>query len=74
MINDKQDEIIKELFHSLLPRYQIGLDTSMKSSNFIFDCVKVLQYKYHRIKVKRGGSDIDSLDWMKTKKTTKKAH
>ena len=36
MINDKEDEVI-ELFQSLLSRYQIGLETSMKGSDFIFD-------------------------------------
>ena len=39
MINDKADEVIKELFQSLLSRYQIGLETSMKGSEFVIDCV-----------------------------------
>ena len=39
MINDKAEEVIKELFQSLLSRYQIGLETSMKGSEFVFDCV-----------------------------------
>ena len=43
MINDKEDEVIKELFQSLLSRYQIGLETSMKGSGFIFDCINLLQ-------------------------------
>ena len=34
MINDKTDEVIEELFQSLLPRYQTGLKTSMKGSDF----------------------------------------
>ena len=29
MMNDKADEIIEELFQSLLSRYQIGLETLM---------------------------------------------
>ena len=37
MINDKADEIIEELFDSLFSRYQFGLETSMKGSDFIFD-------------------------------------
>ena len=44
IINDKADEII-ELFQSLLSRYQIGLETSMKGSDFVFDCVNLLYYK-----------------------------
>ena len=27
MINDKEDEVIKKLFQSILSRYQIGLET-----------------------------------------------
>ena len=40
MINDQADEVIEELFESLISRYQIGLETSMKDSNFIFNCVQ----------------------------------
>ena len=49
MINDKVDEVIEELFQSLLNRYQIGLETSMRGSNFIFDCVHLLYYKCHKM-------------------------
>ena len=47
MINDKADEIIEELFKSLLSRYQIGLKTSMRGSDLIFDYIHLLYYKYH---------------------------
>ena len=49
----------KYFFESLLKRYQIGLETSMKGSDFIFDCVTFLYYKCHKIYVKRVGSYID---------------
>ena len=39
MINDEEDEVIKEIFQPLLSRYQIVLKTSMRGSDFIFDCV-----------------------------------
>ena len=39
MINDKPDEVIEKLFQSLLPKYQIGLGTSIKGRYFVFDCV-----------------------------------
>ena len=42
MINDKADEVIEELFQSFLSRYQIGLETSMQVSDFIFDCIHLL--------------------------------
>ena len=36
MINDKADEVIEALFESFLNRYQVGLETSMRGSDFIF--------------------------------------
>ena len=36
MINDKADEVILELFQSLLSRYQNGLETSIPGCDFIF--------------------------------------
>ena len=39
MINDRADEAIKDLVQLLLSIYQIGLETSLKGSNFMFDCV-----------------------------------
>ena len=42
MINDKADEVIEVLFESLFNRYQIGLETSIRGSDFIFDCVYLL--------------------------------
>ena len=53
--NDKAHEVIEELFQSLLSKYQIGLETSMKGSDFIFDCVNLLYWKCHKINFKRGG-------------------
>ena len=44
MINNKADEVIEELFQSILFRYQIGLETSMTFSDFIFDCVHLLYF------------------------------
>ena len=45
MINDKADEVIKEPFQSLLSKYQIGLQTSMKGNEFVFECVQLQYYK-----------------------------
>ena len=68
MINDKEDEVIEELFQSILSRYQIGLETSMEGSEFIFYFVNLLQCKCHRINFKCGGSYINHPDWIKNKK------
>ena len=48
MIYDKADKVIKELFMSVLKVYQIVLETSMKGSDFIFDCVHIVYYKHHK--------------------------
>ena len=49
MIYDKTHDVIKELFELLLSGYQVGLKTSIKDSDFIFDCVYLLYYKYYKI-------------------------
>ena len=68
MSYDHANEVVNELFESLLLRYQIGLETSMRGSNFIFDSVQLLYCKCRKINFKRGGSYINSPDWIKKKK------
>ena len=48
MIIDKADEVIDELFQSLLSRYQIGLQTQMRRSDSIFGCIHLLYHKCHK--------------------------
>ena len=40
----------------------------MRRSDFTFDCVNLLYYKFHKINFKRSGSYIDSLGWIKKEK------
>ena len=68
MSYDYANEVVHELFESLLSRYQVGLETSMRGSDFIFDSVQLLSYKCHEKNCKREGSYIDSPDWRKKKK------
>ena len=42
----------------------------MKGSDFVFDYVHLLYYKCHKINPNRGGSYIDSPDWIKDKNAT----
>ena len=42
MNNNKTDEVIEKRFQSLLPKYQIRLETSMRGSDFIFGCAHLL--------------------------------
>ena len=64
------DEIIKELFKSLLQRYQENLQEKMKGSDFAFDGVNYLYYNLNKISISKGGSSIDSPKWLKDKKST----
>ena len=42
MISDRAEEVIEEIFQSLRSIYQVGLETSMRGSDFIFDCVHII--------------------------------
>ena len=45
MTYDNANEVIEEIFKSLLWRYQISLETLMKGSGFIFNGVNLQYYK-----------------------------
>ena len=42
----------------------------MKRSEFIFDSTDALYYDLNKISLNRGGSHIDSPEWLKNKKAT----
>ena len=63
------DEIIKELFKSILKQYQENLQEKMRGSDFAFDGVNFLYYDINKISISRGGSYIDSIKWLKNKKS-----
>ena len=69
MINDKVDEVIKQLFDSPKNRYQNNLESTI-GSQFILDYVHLLYYKCNKINLNSGGSYIDSPDWIRNKKAT----
>ena len=62
-------EIIKELFKSLLQRYQENLQEKMKGSDFAFNRVNYLYYDLNEISISKDGSYIDSPKWLKDKKS-----
>ena len=71
MMSNETEEIIKELFESLLQKYQEGLEESMRENEFIFNSVDLLYYHLQKISLNRkGGSYIDSPKWLKNKKAT----
>ena len=66
------NKVVDELFESLRSRYQGHLQTSIRESDFIFDLVQLMYYKCHKVNFRRGGSCIDSPDWIKKKKSNNK--
>ena len=70
MTHFSPNDIIDELFKTLLSRYQDNLETRMEGNEFVFDSVQLLDYRCHGINVRRGGSYITSPDWIKKKKAT----
>ena len=70
MMGSETDEIIDELFKSLLQRYPKGFEEPIDGSHFIFDSVDALYYNHNKISLSRGGLQIDSPEWLKNKKVT----
>ena len=73
MIYDNPYEVTEELFESIYNRYQVGLERSMRGSDFILDYVHLCYYKCHKINYKRRRPYINSPDCIKNKKATIKS-
>ena len=69
MFGDDNDDIIEELFESLLQKYEENLQNKMKGSDFESDGVNFLYYDFNKTSINRGGSYIDSPKWLKDKKS-----
>ena len=63
------NDIIKALFRSFLHNYQQELK-NIKGKVFVFESVDLLDYKLHRVRLKRGGSYIKSPKWLLHKGAT----
>ena len=70
MFGDNNDDIIEQLFESLLNKYEENLQNKMRGSEFEFDGVNFLYYDFNKTSINRGGSYIDSPKWLKNKKST----
>ena len=71
MMSSETDNVIEELYESLLQKYLEGLEESMKRSEFYFDSADLLHYNLQKTSLKRiGSSYIDSPKWLKNKKAT----
>ena len=63
------DNIIRELSESFLHNYQEELKI-IKESEFIFESVELIDYKLHRVPLRRDGSYIESSEWLFYKRPT----
>ena len=70
MEGNEIDEIIDELFESILQNYQKNLEEPIRESEFVLDSIDLLYYHLQKVGLKRGGSYIDSPEWLKNKKVT----
>ena len=70
MFGDDNDDIIEQLFESLLQKYEENLQNKMRGSELEFDGVNFLYYDFNKTSINRGGSYIDSPKWLKDKKST----
>ena len=61
---------LKGFFESFLQKYEENIQEKMKGSDFEFDGVNFLYYDFNKISISRGGSYIDSPQWLKNKKST----
>ena len=66
-IGEDKNDVVKELFKSLLQRYQENLQEKMRGSDFEFDGVNLLYYDFNKTSLNRGGSYIESPKWIKNK-------
>ena len=70
MMGTNTNEIIRDLFNSILRRYQRGFQESMRGSEFVFDYVESLIYIFDKLDLKRSGSYIETPEWIKNKGAT----
>ena len=58
MFRDDNDDIIEQIFESLLQKYEENLQNKVKGSEFEFDGVNFLYYAFNKTSINRGGSSI----------------
>ena len=68
---NETDDIITNLFKSFLNNCQSEQQMMSRASDFKVQSVELLEYKLHKIKLKRGGSYIESPRWIRNKAATR---
>ena len=70
MWGNETDNTVKELFESFLASYQKEEQIIRGGSDFMFESVELIDYKLHRINLKRRKSYIESPEWLKSNGAT----
>ena len=70
MMSSNTNYVIRDLFNSILRRYQGGLHESMRESEFAFDYVEYLNYIFPKVDLKRSGSYTETPEWIQNKGAT----
>ena len=69
MWSTKTDNIIEKIFGSFSDNYQKE-ERIIRGSDFVFESAELMDYKLHKVSLKRGGSYIKSPEWLVNKKAT----
>ena len=64
-----ENDIIKEDFKSFLHNYQEELK-KINGNDFVFESVQLMDYKLHRVRLRRGGSYMKSPECLENKEAT----
>ena len=62
------NEIINEIFDSLVKKYQELLEYSTKNRGLILEGVESMTYDINKTTINRGGSSVESPAWLRNKK------
>ena len=68
MMGSDTNEIVKELFESIIQKYQELMEYSTKNSSIILEGAELMNYDINKTTINRGGSYIESPTWLKSKK------
>ena len=68
---NNENEVVDKLFVSFRSKCQGILETSMRRNYFIVDSIQLMYYKFHDVNFRRGGSYIDSPEFIRKEKVTK---
>ena len=67
IIGNNTNKALNELLSSLLNRKRMDLQALTKGSDFVFDSINRIYYKYHKMSLRRAGQYTDSSDCIKKK-------